>query len=348
MRTPRLSVSDVDRKVAFLRQTDGFEATRRGVEVIETHMSWVFLVGGDVWKLKKPVRKPYLDFSTLAARKRNCLEEIRLNRRLAPDVYLGLDPLTEDRDGRLRVAGPGRVVDWLVHMRRLPADRMLDRLIAARAVRTSDLAALARRLVSFYRSAAPIRISSGRYRRRLIDEVQLDRRLLCDPARGLPAARIERLATSTLRLIDGLGPVLAERVAAGRIVDGHGDLRPEHICLDGEPRIIDCLEFNRLLRQVDPVDELAFLALELSRLGAPAAGRTLLAVYRRGSGDRFPRGLVRLYTGFRALLRARLAIEHTGDHRVIAGGRWAARARAYLGLAEREMSWRGRATPAAR
>jgi aminoglycoside phosphotransferase family enzyme len=300
-------------------------------------MSWVFLAGDQVWKLKKPVRKPYLDFSTLAARERNCRTEVRLNRRLAPEIYLGVVPLTQHRDGRLQIGGDGRAVDWLVRMRRLPADLMLDRLIERDAVPASAIDRLVRRLTEFYRRARRVPIQAEIYVRRFAEEIEFDRHALTVGPQGLPARRVTRLADSVLQLVESSTTLLASRVNQGCIVDGHGDLRPEHICLGVEPVIIDCLEFNRELREVDPVDELAFLALECSRLGAPLVGQRILTGYQKESGDRVPIRLIRLYTGFRALLRSRLAIEHTGDHRARARNRWRMRAMAYLRLAERAM-----------
>lgn len=333
--TRRISLPGTRIQVEFLSRPDSYGIAVDRVDRIETHMAWVFLAGGQAWKLKKPVRKPYLDYSTLAARERICRTEVRLNRRLAPGVYLGVVPLTQDRTGGLHLGGDGRVVDWLVRMRRLPADLMLDRLIVAGRVPDAAVDRLVQRLVAFYRHARRVRLGPDSYRRRLTEEIEFDRHALTAGSQGLPLRRVERLAEAVQDLIKGSAALLASRVTRGRIVDGHGDLRPEHICLGIEPVIIDCLEFNRELREVDPVDELAFLALECSRLGGESVGRRILSGYRRESGDRVPLRLVRLYTGFRALLRARLALEHTGDHRTRTRARWRFRALAYLRLAER-------------
>ncbi|HEX9895112.1 MAG TPA: hypothetical protein VGA78_14370, partial [Gemmatimonadales bacterium] len=225
----------------------------------------------------------------------------------------------------------------LVRMRRLPLDLMLDHLIAEGSVPEAALDRLVRRLAEFYRTARRVRRPVESYRRRLMEEIEFDRHALTSGNHGLPPARVGRLAETVLALIDDSKDLLAERVREGHIVEGHGDLRPEHICLGIDPVIIDCLEFNRELREVDPADELAYLALECARLGAPAVGRRILSGYQRESGDRFPSRLVRLYTGFRALLRARLAIEHTGDHRVRLGDQWRTRSLAYLRLAEQSV-----------
>ena len=140
-------------KVAFLRGPQAYPARPRRVDVVETHMSWVFLAGEFVYKLRKPVRHAFLDFSTLAARRLDCRREVRLNRRLAPDVYRSIIPLVQRRDGCLGLDQSGRVVDWLVEMRHLPADRMLDALIRTGSLTRADVESLARILTTFYRRA---------------------------------------------------------------------------------------------------------------------------------------------------------------------------------------------------
>jgi aminoglycoside phosphotransferase family enzyme len=121
---------DISTKVAFLRQSASYPGHPSGVDVIQTHMSWVFLTDRLVYKLKKPVRFEFLDFSTLERRHHDCQEEVRLNRRLAQGVYLGVTPLTVDAAGRLHLNGEGEAADWLVKMQRLPRERMLDHAIA--------------------------------------------------------------------------------------------------------------------------------------------------------------------------------------------------------------------------
>ena len=303
------------------------------VETLETHMSWLFFVGDHVLKLKKAVRYPFLDFSTLAAREFYCREELRLNRRLAPDAYLGLLALQWDgRRHRLlpedRVGVPGRTVDWLVLMRRLPADRMLDRLIEAHAVGRDDIDALAAVLIGFYRQVPVVRVDPAEHVARFQREGAAHREVLLRPQFQLRGAA---------RALDRLDQALSQRQAllAGRaagchIVDGHGDLRPEHVCLQPPPVVIDALEFNPALRQGDPVDELAFLGLECEMAGAPWVGPQLLAAYVAATGDTVPPALVPLYTAFRALLRARLAMAHLLDPQPRTPQRWAPLAQRYV------------------
>jgi len=181
----------IEEKIAFLRQPDVYPDRSKRVEVIETHMSWVFLTESLVYKLKKPVRYDFLDFSTLAARKKDCEWEISLNRRLAGQVYLGTVPLTLQEDGDLQLNGEGRVVDWLVQMRRLPAGRMLDAAIREGTVNAEGIQKLSRVLPDFYRRSLPLPISPAKYRRRFKEDIQGNLVELRDSRYALPKAQLD-------------------------------------------------------------------------------------------------------------------------------------------------------------
>jgi len=320
-------------KVAFLRQPGSYPEPTRAVEAIETHMSWVFLTDAHAYKLKKPVRYDYLDFSTLEARRIDCDEELRLNRRLAPEVYLAVVPLMLDANGCLNLQH-GQPVEWLVQMRRLPAERMLDSAIRRRAVAEGEVRGLARRLAAFYAGVAPEPISAEDYRRRLAAEIAWNLHELTAPEFGLPAQRVNRIAEVQSAFLQSHAVLLDERVAQGRIVEGHGDLRAEHVCLMPEPLVIDCLEFRRDFRIVDPLDELGSLVLDCTRLGMPEIGPWLLAAYAEASGDRWPAPLLHFYLSCRASLRARLAIWHLRDDGRQPPEKWVRVAHEYLDLAE--------------
>ncbi|HEX8011040.1 MAG TPA: hypothetical protein VF814_08910 [Casimicrobiaceae bacterium] len=320
-------------KVAFLSRPQSYAEPTAQVEAIETHMSWVFLTDRHAWKLKKPGRSRYLDFSTTAARRGDCGEELRLNGRLSDDVYLDVVPLSLDAGDRLELGMDGRVVDWLVKMRRLPAARMLDRLIRAGSATTADVRRVVTRLARFYREAAPVALTAAAYRNQFADGIAENRRELSRPAYALPASLIDTVGARQQAFLDRRSELLDARVHAARIVEAHGDLRPEHICLEAEPQIIDCLEFSRELRTLDPADELAFLALECERLGASPFAAAIFEEYTEQTGDAPDAALLAFYRSYRACVRAKIAIWHLNDLAPREPSRWVAYAQDYLELA---------------
>ncbi|HEX2510569.1 MAG TPA: hypothetical protein VHK66_08630 [Microvirga sp.] len=301
-------------------------------------MSWVFLAGDRVLKLKKPVRYPQLDFSTLAAREANCREEVRLNARLAPDTYLGVVSLRRTPAGELTIDGDGDVVDWLVAMRRLPDDRMLDGMLARRLVTESDLDRLAEVLTGFYKSAKRAAIAPRDYASRFAREQGMNRDVLTRCALAVGHGRVPAILGRLEAALAGGRALLEERARAGQVVEGHGDLRPEHVCLTEPLVIFDCLEFNEELRFVDPFDELAFLGMECALLGEPGVGRRLMDRIGERLGPIPPDRLVRLYTAFRAVLRARLSVAHLLDPVPRDPAKWRPLATRYLRLAEEALA----------
>ncbi|MGZ5226983.1 MAG: hypothetical protein ACXWCS_22725, partial [Burkholderiales bacterium] len=302
--TPRL-----EEKVAHLSRIESYGEGATAVEIIETHMSVVFLTDQYVYKLKKPVRYPFLDFSTLEARRFNCEEEVRLNQRLARNVYLGVVPLAITHSS-LELAGHGEPVDWLVKMRRLPRHLMLDRALSERRVSESEIARFTRVLSRFYQDAERIPLEPEQYRERLVRQLFDNQRALSKDTYGLDLAQLEGVASRQKAFIHDHGAVIAERVQRRLIVEAHGDLRPEHVCLAAEPVFIDCLEFSRDLRILDPVDELGYLAMECAVSGAPYVGDVVFETYRARTGDSADPHLIRFYQASRALLRAKLAAWH--------------------------------------
>lgn len=319
-------------KVAFLSAP----ATHGGaaVDVRETRAAWVFLAGDRAWKLKKPVRLAHLDYSGVEARRRACAEEVRLNRRLAPDVYLGTARLTLDAGGRLTIDGPGATVDWLVVMRRLDDARMLDRSILAGTVTAAAVEAVAARLAGFYAQAPSVPVDAGAHVARFRREIDLGAGVFAQPGFGRTGARGAAVATGLRALLAGAPEVVTARVAAGRIVEGHGDLRPEHVCLEQPPVVIDCLEFSRDLRLVDPFDEICFLPMECAVIGARWIGPILLDRCAAALRDRPPDRALGFYAAYRATLRARQALEHLLEPRPRTPAKWLPLADRYLAEAE--------------
>lgn len=333
---------DHEARLRFLQSPaahEGHAGPLAAVQRIETHMSWVFIAGDHVLKLKKPVRYPYLDFSTLAAREFCCREELRLNSRLAPGVYLGLFMLHWNGRGLALLPAAARpaegsVLDWLVLMRRLPRERMLDALIAEHAVRPEQIDALADRLIVFYRGLRPVKLSGAEYVARLEREQAANAGVLLRPEFELTQAQValSRLDAGLRRL----AALLRERADAGHIVEGHGDLRPEHVCLLDPPVAIDALEFNLAFRQIDPLDEIAFLGMECQAAGAAWIGPRLVDRVAAALGaDAAAGALLPWYTAYRALLRARLAAAHLLEAEPRRPQHWLTQARRYIELALR-------------
>ncbi len=325
----------LDEKVRYLATPDSYAERPSRVELIRTHMACVFLTDRYAYKLKKPIRTPYVDHVGLDARLHACREEVRLNRRLAPDVYLGVVALTVDTSGCLRLGGEGTPVDWLVHMVRLAADSMLDVQLRAGTVDRRALGALGGLLARFYRGAPRAEWSPSEYAASLECDVMRSREELGRRRYGLSRARVDEITAAQLAFARAERGRFEARAAQGYVVEAHGDLRPEHISLGPEPVIIDCLEFSRELRLLDAASELAFLMLECDRLGGGWAGRAIFEAYARERGDDPPADLVAFYEGQHALVRAKLAAFHLDDPSVGDPPRWIERARSYLELAAR-------------
>lgn len=324
-------MNESDATIAWLENpaTHGIDAVTR----LETHVSWIFFVGREVYKLKKPVRLPHLDFSTPARRQANAEQEVRLNRRLTTRVYHGVVPVTVAADGRLGLAGDGRPIDWLVHMRRLDqACCLYDLLSAGRA---PPLETLAGRLAGFHATAVVTAQTPESYVEKLTHQLGELRRELTRPELELPVSPVRPLVSleDFLRCEEAL---FESRIHAARVVEGHGDLRPEHVFFEAEPQIIDCLEFSRTLRELDAADELAYLALECESItGSSGIGEQILEAYCDFAGERPPRRLFDFYATLRACVRATLALRREDEPGVLDHARLRRRALAYLAAAAR-------------
>ena len=266
----------------------------------ETHTATLRFEDGLVRKRKKPLDLGFLDFSSVEARRQACEAEVRLNARMAPDVYLGVEPV-RDADGA--------VVDHEVLMRWLPAERSLTSLVQAGADVRAPLQAVARQLATLHARSAvgpELRLlGSADWQRQLWDS-GLDALRPFDmlvPDEDREAAR--SLAQAWLA---GREPLLASRLEAGRLVDGHGDLQADDVfVLDDGPRVLDCLEFDDRLRIVDGVADACFLVMDLERLGAPAAAATFLDAYLAAAVDAVPPSFVHHHVAYRAHVRCKVA-----------------------------------------
>jgi aminoglycoside phosphotransferase family enzyme len=333
-------------KVQFLGTHAAYGKGTIRIENCETHMSWLFTVDGLVFKLKKPVRYPFLDFSTVAAREQNCRAEVHLNARLAPGVYLGVVPLRQHADGRFTLGdlpadhAPdcGLIVDWLVKMRRLPPEQMLDYRMARGTLEPGDVDSVANLLARFYRAADASPVEPAIYAGRFAAEQAINREVLMHPRFESDRAQSEHALDRLDHLLQSYRALLLARARDGRVVDGHGDLRPEHVCLLDPPVIIDCLEFNSELRRVDPFDELVYLGLECDIAGAPWVGPRIVERLSAVTGDRPPATLLSLYAAYRALLRARLCLAHLLEPASRVADQWIPKAQRYVRAAVEAMA----------
>jgi uncharacterized protein len=317
-----------------LARPDAYPEPVRGpVEVTETHISWVFLTEAEAFKVKKPVDFGFLDFRTLPARKAACEAELVLNARLAPGVYLGLVPVRRRPDGRhLLGEGEGEVVDWAVHMTRLDDDRRADRMLLAGTLGLKEVDRLCEHVSAFH-AACPADGKAAEYGShdaiaRSVEEnfAQVGDALerYVSPAEAAELRRIPREILATRRAL------FERRVGAGRVRDGHGDLRLEHVYFegDGPPKIIDCVEFNERFRYGDVCSDVAFLSMDLAHFGAVDLAERLLAQYARDANDYDLYDLVDFYEGYRAFVRGKIAHFVASDESLPAATRHAAAAQA--------------------
>jgi aminoglycoside phosphotransferase family enzyme/predicted kinase len=285
-------------------------ASSKAVAFVETHVSWVYLLDRDVFKVKKPVDLGFLDFRTKEQRRAACEAEVTLNRRLAPDVYHGVVPLRLGDDGRVGVAGNGPIVDHAVHMVRLPEDGRLDVLLRTDRLDGDTVDAVAKTIATFHadcrsdattaRFGTPSAIGEN-----LEENFAQTRTTLEDFLSAEQAEELVRWQRSFLR---GHSQVFARRAAGGYVRDGHGDLRMEHIYVEGgRTTIIDCVEFNDRFRFADVCADVAFLSMDLACAGRVDLAERLLAVYARETNDFDIYALVDFYESYRAFVRGKIA-----------------------------------------
>lgn len=330
MRSAHIELPGLEEKTQFLLKPEVYPEETASVRLVETHMARIFLTDHFVYKMKKPVHFSYLDFSSLDKRYGACSEELRLNRRLTDDVYLEVVAIRMSAANGLRLSGTGTPVEWLVKMRRLPEKACLAEQIGA--IQVQALEPILQRLKNFYRTAAPISLTADQYLTRLRQRVESVRQGLCVEKLALDRIEIQSLTASLTAFTHSHGKLIGQRVATGPIVEGHGDLRPEHCFLTQPPQVIDCLEFNYALRCVDPLDELCYLALECELLGRSDLATIIVNSYSMdGAPD--PR-LVDFYQCYRALLRAQLAAAHLLDDDITDISKWQRKTRMYLNAAE--------------
>ena len=277
------------------------------LEVVQTHISWIVLAGSYAYKIKKPVDLGFLDYSTLEKRLRACQREVELNRRLCPTVYLGVLSLA-DQDGQVVVGDDGEVLDYVVWMRRLPHDLMLDQLLARGEATAAQLEAVAERLARFHASAAtgPGVDEHGDPAAVAANVEQNFEQVRPYVGQTLDEPSYALIASASRAFLKRRRALFERRVATGRVRDGHGDLHAASICLTSPLAIFDCIEFNDRYRCGDVAAEVAFLAMDLEFNQRPDLARAFVDRYVAASGDRELLELLDFYVVYRAYVRGKV------------------------------------------
>lgn len=292
-----------DSVIEFLSSPDAFGPGTGRAERVETHISVVFLAGNRAYKLKRAVRYPYLDFSTLEKRRTACDAEVRINRRTAPSLYKGIVAVTREADGRLAVGGAGAPVEWLVEMARFEEETRFDRLAAKNALGRDTIEDLADAIAAFHAAAEIRDVDTVAGLGLTIDGDSASMESL---AGGIfDVADIGRLAELSRRALAELAPLLQARRRAGRVRRCHGDLHLRNICMvDGRPTLFDAIEFNDTFADIDVLYDLAFLVMDLDRRGQRRLANVVLNRYLDVSGDDGGLRCLPLFLSLRAAIRA--------------------------------------------
>ncbi len=323
MRSP---VSILPPTVKALLKSQAYPHKPQKIELVQTQMSFIFLTGEYVYKIKKPVNLGYLDYTTLEKRHFFCRQELKLNRRLCPDAYLAVVPIVEEK-GELRIEGRGKAIEYAVKMKQLPQDRMMDVLLPRGLVTPKMVARVAEKLVSFHQKAEtnPGIAAFGKLDviRQNTDEnfAQTEKYI----GLTIPKAKYERIKGYTDNFIKNNARLFDKRVREGKIRDCHGDLHAAHVCFTddtrlparrmtpaGEPSpsgqvcIYDCIEFNDRFRYSDVASEIAFLAMDLDRYQQSGLSRHLVNTYVELSHDEELLKLLNFYKCYRAYVRGKV------------------------------------------
>lgn len=293
--------------IKSLLNTRAYPESTTSVHLLQTHISFLFITDNFVYKIKKPVDFGFLNFTTLDRRRFYCDEEVRLNRRLCPDMYLGVVEIRESPTG-IVIDGEGRIIDYAVKMKRLPEERMLHRLLAEEKVTDEDMRRIARTIAEFHRIAE---------RSEEIDSygsIENISRNWEENFQQLTEFIDITLSKNDLRIIrewvkDFIGqnrPLFAERVTKGFIRECDGDIHSENICLTDKVYVFDCIEFNKRFRYSDTAADVAFLLMDLDYHGKSSFSSTLLDEYQAATGDRQLPALLDFYKTYRAVVRGKV------------------------------------------
>jgi aminoglycoside phosphotransferase family enzyme/gluconate kinase len=324
-----------------LCRPEAFDHPAGDLALRETHISWVILCGAYAYKIKRPVNFGFLDFSTLAQRRHFCDRELSLNRRFAPELYLAVVPVTADPAGP-RISGDGEVIDYAVQMRRFDESRLLDAIAARDALDRSLVRSLGRELARLHDTLPIQHPEPGSDEPGSPEALRAAFEQNFDQVGSFPLEqedrdRLQAVQRWTRERYARLLPLMRERVADGRVIDGHGDVHLGNIALvDGAVTLFDCIEFNPAFRIVDRVGEIALLAMDMEARGRPGESHQLLCDYLEYGGDFEALALFDLYRSYYAMVRAKVnLLRESADAPGLAAGASYLEMRRYLSLAHR-------------
>ncbi len=323
--------------VQALTNPKAYPHNPKTIELVQTQISFVFLAGDYVYKVKKPVDFGFLDFTTLEKRRFYCQQEVILNKRLCPDFYLGVVPITHARKD-FRVEGNGKAVEYAVKMLPLPYQRMMDKLLQNNQVTPEMVEKVAKRLAEFHREAE---ISKQLAEIGGIDTVTKNAEENFDQVKSyvnqtISKERYDRIKDYSYSFMKRNERLFAKRVKDGRIRDCHGDLHAAHICFVDDICIFDCIEFNDRFRYIDVASEIAFLCMDLDFHGHPELARHFAEAYVKVSGDKETVNLLDFYKCYRAYVRGKVESFQLNDPHIPADQKEkkSAVAKRYFELAE--------------
>ena len=293
--------------VRALLESQAYPYKPQKIELVQTQMSFIFLTGEYVYKIKKPVNLGYLDYTTLDKRHFFCHQELNLNRRLCPDAYLAVVPIVEEK-GELRIEGRGKAIEYAVKMKQLPQNCMMDVLLPRGQVTPKMVARVAEKLVSFHQKADTNQKIAAFGR---LDVIRHN----CDEnfaqsekyiGTSITAEEYQHIKNYTNNFIDSNASLFDKRVREGKIRDCHGDLHAAHVCFTDDICIYDCIEFNDRFRYSDVASEIAFLAMDLDRYQQAGLSRHLVNTYVELSHDEELLKLLNFYKCYRAYVRGKV------------------------------------------
>jgi aminoglycoside phosphotransferase family enzyme len=300
--------------VDFMKDPGFYPHTVEAVEFLQTHISSVFLTGAYVYKLKKPMDFGFLDFTTLDSREKYCEKELELNRRLAPSVYLGVEPVTLD-DGTPKLSGAGQVVDWVVVMRQLDQNLLGPRVLERGELTIRKIESVVDTLVPFYRSA---KTGPGVDEFGSVSTVKFNTDENFEQTAGyvgvtLPRTEYDEIRSFTDNFYQEKGDLFQRRIDQGWVRECHGDLHLGNIFFEDPPVIFDCIEFNERFRCSDVAVDLAFLVMDLDFQGVPELAKRVVERYVEQSADTGLLELVDFYCCYRAYVRGKIACLTSAD-----------------------------------